>query len=182
MSPFIRKYRSWIFIIASIAIVITVYFLGCGERTVILVRHAEKEQAGENPPLSDLGQDRAVVLAEILGSSGVSQIFTTQYLRTQQTAQPLADVLGITPESINRDASGDVYVDELTGQLLSGSSRKVMLVVSHSDTIPRLIEQLGAGEIPIIGEDDFDNLYIVTVPRWFGSPKLIRALYGASSP
>jgi len=64
--------------------------------TVFLVRHAEKADAPrEDPPLLETGTARAQLLARILGKSGIKAIYTSQYLRTKATAEPLAKQLGI---------------------------------------------------------------------------------------
>src|SRR5918993_5293242 len=65
--------------------------------TVFLVRHAERADAPrEDPPLLETGTARAQSLARILGKSGIKAIYTSQYLRTKATAEPLAKQLGIT--------------------------------------------------------------------------------------
>src|SRR4051794_32039605 len=63
-----------------------------GSTTVYLVRHAEKALANPNdadPDISSIGRDRAKALASRLGASGVTAIVTTQFKRTQETAEPL---------------------------------------------------------------------------------------------
>ena len=64
--------------------------------TVFLVRHAERADAPrEDPPLTEAGSARAQLLARMLGKSGIKAIYTSQYLRTKATAEPLAKQLGI---------------------------------------------------------------------------------------
>src|SRR4029453_9075189 len=65
--------------------------------TIILVRHAEKniEPNNPNPNLSPAGQARAQELVRVLGNAGITAIYATQFVRTQQTAQPLATHLGL---------------------------------------------------------------------------------------
>src|ERR1044071_2972996 len=65
--------------------------------TVVLVRHAEKAaDPREDPPLLESGNTRAQELARILEPVGIKAIYTSQFLRTKQTAEPLAKQLGIT--------------------------------------------------------------------------------------
>src|SRR5215212_8697388 len=81
-----------------------------GSTTVYLVRHAEKSIANlddADPDISALGRDRAKALASRLGAAGVTAIVTTQFKRTQQTAEPLASQLGITPEILHAGNIGD---------------------------------------------------------------------------
>src|SRR5262245_61183760 len=63
--------------------------------TVLLVRHAEKniEPNSPNPELSPAGQRRAQELVRVLENSGITAIVASQFVRTQQTAQPLANKL-----------------------------------------------------------------------------------------
>ena len=71
--------------------------------TVILVRHAEKniEPDNPNPDLSPEGRARAQELVHILGNTGVTAIYATQYGRTLQTVQPLADRLSLPVNRID---------------------------------------------------------------------------------
>lgn len=58
--------------------------------TVFLIRHAEREdEPRQDPPLSRDGVARSQALARLLSSAGIKAIFTSQYSRTKQTAEPL---------------------------------------------------------------------------------------------
>ncbi len=51
--------------------------------------------------------------------------------------------------------------------------------MGHSNTIPRLIADLGASKkVPPIDDDEYDNIYVISIP-WFGKTKTIRLRYGA---
>ena len=56
-----------------------------------------------DPDLSDVGRTRAQALATALKDAGVTAIFVTEYKRTQQTAEPLAKLLGIQPDHRQRE-------------------------------------------------------------------------------
>ena len=59
--------------------------------TVFLIRHAEREdEPRQDPPLSKDGVARSQALARLLSTAGIKAIFTSQYTRTKQTAEPLA--------------------------------------------------------------------------------------------
>ena len=73
---------------------------------LIIIRHARPAAQGPgddgpaDPPLSALGILQAATTADLLATEGVSHVVTSTMLRAIQTGQPLADLLGITPEAI----------------------------------------------------------------------------------
>ena len=68
---------------------------------VVLVRHAEAvPDGGKDRDLSAAGRARAAVLAETLGSAGIERIITSQFVRTRETARPLAEAHALVPEVI----------------------------------------------------------------------------------
>jgi len=146
------------------------------EQVIFLVRHAERAASAtapspapsapsgakaphgmmmpDDPPLSPAGEQRAARLAAMLSASGVTQIITTEFKRTRQTAAPLAQRLKVTPVM---SAAKDP--DPLVARLLE--ARAPVLVVGHSNTIPDIIRKLGVRETVTIGDDDYDNLFVV---------------------
>lgn len=139
--------------------------------TVYLVRHAEKAEIpnDNNPPLNEMGLWRSQVLAHMLGKAEIKAIYTSQYQRTQQTAKPLAAKLGVTPTVVPitmspsnpRELSSE-YIRAMINNIHQRAGESV-LVVGHTNTIPRIISALRAGVIPVIDEQTFDNLFIVTM-------------------
>jgi phosphohistidine phosphatase SixA len=122
--------------------------------TVFLVRHAEKVSMARDAILSPQGHKRADCLAHTLGDAGIQVIFATGLVRTQQTAKPLARKLGLKATTVEyKDTAGLV-------EKLRGISDKTILVVAHSDTLPEIIEKLGAGKVDPIKEDEFDRLFV----------------------
>lgn len=145
--------------------------------TVILVRHAEKnlEPDNPNPALSPAGQERAQTLVHMLGGAGITEIYATQYLRTQGTASPLADRLGLKVNQL--DARN---VEELVRQIKSNHSGGVMFVAGHSNSVPVVISALGGGNLPEIPESEYDNMFIVTVQR-FRKTRVLKLRFGNPS-
>ena len=146
--------------------------------TVIVVRHAEKniEPSNPDPDLSPAGQARALELARMFGDAGVNAIYATQFKRTQQTVKPLADRLGLTANVL---ASKDTQ--ELVRQILTSHRGQTIFVAGHNNTAPEIVAALGGGNFPVIPENEFDNMFIVTVYR-FGRAKVVKLKFGNASP
>ncbi len=159
--------RKYIFaVVALVAIVSVAFGYYCWfqySTTVILVRHAEKANNTVNTDLSTLGLARAETLEKALRDRGVSAIFTTDFCRTAQTAQPLAAALNLplnvqviggvaagldtcTPDITVGSTELDTQVGDaqaLIDHILASHPRKVILVVGHSNTVPEMVTHLG---------------------------------------
>jgi phosphohistidine phosphatase SixA len=147
--------------------------------TVILVRHAEKKVVppeNKDPDLSLAGLARAQELARIFGDTGIAAIYATQYKRTQQTVKPLAGKLGLTVSKVEAKKTA-----ELVKEIRSRNTGQVIFIAGHNNTVPEIIAALGGPQLPIIPEEEFDNLYILTVLS-DGSAKLLKMKYGNSQP
>jgi broad specificity phosphatase PhoE len=125
-------------------------------------------------PLSQVGEQRADVLAEVLQDSGISAIYCTEYIRTQQTAKPIAEKLNLKV-TILKAAETRQLVDALRS-----SSATVVLVVGHSKSLPILIKELGGGDVPEILENDYDGLFVLLLPNAANS-RLMKLHYGRPS-
>lgn len=122
--------------------------------TIFLVRHAEKTSTARDATLTPAGLKRAECLAHTLGDAGIQAIFATGFVRTQQTARPLSKRLGVKATTVEyKDTAGLV-------EKLHTMPDKNVLVVAHSDTLPTIIEQLGAGKVDPIKDDEFDRLFV----------------------
>jgi broad specificity phosphatase PhoE len=145
--------------------------------TVILIRHAERDNltaANPDPHLNTAGRARAQRLVHVLGRSGVVAIYTSHFVRTRETAQPLAAHLGgLSPLQIDEAPA-------LRDDILANHGGQTVLVVGHSDTVPALINLLSGGSMPSIADSEFDNLFVVTVlPP--GAASVTKLKYGAQS-
>jgi broad specificity phosphatase PhoE len=123
--------------------------------TIFIVRHAEKAATGgSDPDLSSAGRQRAQRLANVLKDARISAIFVTELRRTRQTAAPLAQMLGLNPQVVpsNNSPLLNARVHAASGNIL---------VVGHSNTIPDMIRGFGVMAPVQIGENDFDNLFLL---------------------
>ncbi len=167
-----------IIIYAAIAVGLAWFFESQATTTVIFVRHAEKTaEPADDPLLSLAGERRAAELARQLVDAdvvaGIDAVYATSYRRTVDTAKPVADALGLPITSY--DAAD---TEKIMEQIVRKHKGKIILVVGHSNTLPALIGNMGASKkVPVIDENEYDNIYIVSIP-WFGKTKTIRLRYG----
>jgi broad specificity phosphatase PhoE len=128
----------------------------CRAATVILVRHAERADAMEtDPPLNERGKQRAEALARMLANAGVQTIYTSEVQRTRQTAAPLAKQLKVEPVVVPaRDLEG------LAARLNVLPENAVVLVIGHSNTLPKIVTALGGAAEPLT-ESEYDRMIIV---------------------
>lgn len=146
------------------------------QTTVILVRHAEKEaEPANDPALTTAGKARAQRLAEYLKDAGIDAIYSTPYARTLETAQPVADMLGIAVTRTPLQGGVASFSKGIAARLRTHRDQTV-LVVGHSNTLGPLIQALGAAAIPPIADDDYDNLFIVTIGA-NNAANLVRATF-----
>ncbi|QRN94090.1 histidine phosphatase family protein [Archangium violaceum] len=148
---------------------------------VVLVRHAEKAtEGGDDPALTPAGQQRAEALLQVAGNAGVSAIYATQYRRTRDTAQPLADQVGV-PVTVREIKTGaQAHASEVAREILSQHQGRTVLVVEHSNTLPSLIEALAGLRIQPIPDTEYDRLMVVVIPP-SGPARLIQSRYGVPS-
>ena len=145
---------------------------------VVLVRHAEKATSPkDDPPLTKAGKERARALVEALKDSKVTAIITSDAQRTRDTAQPLAEALGLTPKVVALGRSGPKAHAEAVAAELRRLAGGVVVVVDHSDTLPLIIAALGGPHIPEIASKEYANFFLLT-PGPSGA-RLVRARYGA---
>lgn len=145
-------------------LILTIFMSGCQpstetptyapESVFFLVRHSEKVDESEDPPLTDRGRRRAETLRSMLRDSGIGAIYSSDFVRTRDTAHPLAEELGM--EIILYDPN---ELDELSQKLLDSSGRT--LIVGHSDTTPVLAGLLGGEPGSEISLDEYDRLYML---------------------
>lgn len=129
------------------------------QKLVFLVRHAERADAGAtpqtDPPLSSAGQARAQKLAAMLADAGITSIVTTEFVRTQQTAEPLATKLRVTAETVPAANTTGVVAT-----LKISHANEIVLVVGHSDTLPAILKAYGKAYVAI-ADSEYDNLFII---------------------
>jgi phosphohistidine phosphatase SixA len=152
--------------------------MAAAQSVVFAVRHAERADAGKVPPnmsnadpdLSEAGRERAKSLASMLKDANITAIFTTEFKRTIQTATPLADLLKIKIQQV----SSKTPPDELAKRVRAAKGNVLVVGHSNADSVAGLLTSLGIKDKVEIGEQDFDNLFVVIRSA---TPRLVRMHY-----
>jgi broad specificity phosphatase PhoE len=125
-----------------------------------LIRHAEKDRSdktNKDPNLTEAGHKRAAYWASVFENVPFDAIYSTNYNRTKQTAQPTATAKGLKvmmyhPTKMDMDN----FLKETRG--------KTVLVVGHSNTTPAFVNRLIRKEnYEQIDDRNNGNVYIVTI-------------------
>lgn len=128
--------------------------------TYYFIRHAEKDISdlqNKDPQLTEEGLERARKWAEVFKDVKFDFIFSSDYNRTRNTAQIIADSqekkVGIyDPKNLN-DAK---FQKKTTGN--------TVLVVGHSNTNPHFINLiLGENKYQDLDEEEYGSLFIVHI-------------------
>ncbi len=147
-----------------------------GPVTVFVVRHAEKGPGTPDPSLTDAGNARALALTHLLHDQKISAIFSSEFKRTQETAGPLGQALGVSTTVM-----GAAKTDELIAALKALPPGAKALVVSHSNLVGVIVEKLSGQKVGELTDADYDRLYIVTL-RPNAPASVLYLHYGAPSP
>jgi phosphohistidine phosphatase SixA len=152
-----------------------------GETVAYIVRHAEKVMTAPkdlDPDITAQGRSRAQALADQLANAGVTRIIVTDLKRTEQTANPLATRLGITPEIVS--VLLPAHTDSVAAAVLRHRGETI-LVVGHSNTVPQIIAALGGRQPQNICDHQYSDLFVVTIPA-SGSTRVVHRHFGVADP
>lgn len=167
---------AWAGILVLVAAVL--YWNSATTTTIVVIRHAEKQIGTiDDAPLSPQGEQRATRLAQMFGDpesfGRVQRIYVTDTRRAQQTAAGLAQRLRLEPVVVE----GKVSADDIASRVLHDNRGGLALVIGHSNTVPQIVGQLsGAHQVPAFGDEEFDTMYVVTVPT-IGKASVLRMKY-----
>lgn len=120
-------------------------------QTWYFARHFEK-QSGDNPSLTKQGEIRASNLAKYFVNKPLNAIFSTQYLRTQETAAATAASKRLDVQSYDPR-----HLAPFAERLKSDNH---VLIIGHSNTTPALMQLMG-GKPFEIKETEFGVLFVL---------------------
>jgi len=163
-------------VVAGVVAVVLLIYQSAATTTVVVVRPGEFGPANQpDPALASAGEQRAQRLAQLFGVAAppgrIEAIYVTAGRRMQQMAAPLAARLGIQPVVIS---SGDV--DEAAARALNDHRGSAVMVVASAAAIPKLVNALSGIKIASLSQDEYDEIYIVSVPV-LGSAGVVQLHY-----
>ncbi len=126
--------------------------------TYYFIRHAEKVKS-ENPDpiLHPDGEKRALKWAEVFKDILLDAVYSTDYIRTIETAKPTAE-----GHSLEVTLYHPTKVD--VQDFKKKTKGKTVLIIGHSNTIPDFVNELiGKEKYELIDHDVNGNLYIVEI-------------------
>jgi 8-oxo-dGTP diphosphatase len=112
---------------------------------LLLVRHAvalsrrKWEGDDEQRPLSKRGHRQALAIADRLGGYPVERVLSSPAVRCIETVTPLAAAFGLSVERCSELAEGST---EAAVQLVRDLTGRTVVLCSHGDVIPRVLETL----------------------------------------
>jgi 2,3-bisphosphoglycerate-dependent phosphoglycerate mutase len=128
------------------------------KKTIILVRHAEKVDASQDPELSAEGKQRAERLAKVIKQHKPGAIYSTDFKRTRDTAAPTAARRHLKVQTYDAKKP-----DELVDTIMKSETKR-FLVVGHSNTIPGLANLIGKKELfKNLDDAEFGAIWIVRI-------------------
>ena len=146
---------------------------------VVIVRHADKAATPANdPPLTAVGVERALTLAEFLKDAKVGAVLHTPTTRTRETARPTAERFGLTPEIV---PTGPMpAVSAAIVEMVRKHAGQTILIVGHSNTVMPWIAALGGPKRENLCDHQYDGSYTLIIDG--NSVRLVEGRYGPPNP
>ena len=148
------------------------------QTTIILLRHGGRDiYSGEaDDPLTWEGRRRAQHLPEVIGDMGVSAIYCTNLRRNRDTAQPLADHLGLELNLVSQSRLFDYkkLSRDLLDEFFTKHAGGVVVWVGNLRNLEEMYKLLdGTGGPPT----EYGDVFIVVVPD-VQPPRIKKMRYG----
>ncbi len=159
----------------TFSILMLVTYSAFTQKAIFMLRHAEIEIYDDTDrDLSQVGEARAQVLANLLRDAGVTTIYTSRVKRTNQTAKPLATILKIEPIIVSEVA--EQYSKKMQSYLAKHSKDDVVVILGHINTFIPLLRAMGYKDEIKMGEYEHDDLFVV-FPKEGTAPTVIKLNY-----
>ncbi|WP_103071434.1 SixA phosphatase family protein [Aquimarina sediminis] len=128
--------------------------------TYFFIRHAEKDLSNpenRNPELTKEGKNRAENWAKMLADVPVDMVYSTDYIRTKKTAEPIAksknlEVILYNPKNLN------------SPDFQKNTKGKITVIVGHSNTTPSFVNKIiGKKKYHSIDEKIYGKVFIINI-------------------
>jgi phosphohistidine phosphatase SixA len=129
------------------------------QSTIFVVRHADRYGTEPDPDITPEGRRQAESLAALLAGAKITRIFTTELVRTQQTAAPAAKKFGIAPVIVSSEKP-DELIRRIRGALKPGEAT---LVVGHRASVPKIVKALTGQDVTPLDVGEYDRLEVLTL-------------------
>jgi len=143
---------------AIIFCITLVGFAFAQDKTIILVRHAEKADLSRDPDLSAEGKQRAERLAKVIRKYKPGAIYSTDFKRTRDTVSPIA---------ARRNLQVQTYDPGKPAELIDAvlkSKTKRFVIAGHSNTVPGLANLIGKKELfKNLDDTEYGAIWIVRI-------------------
>ena len=147
------------FFLLGICLSILAIAVSAQDKTIILVRHAEKADAtSQDPELSAEGKQRAERLVKVAGKYKPGAFYTTNFKRTRETLAPLA---------AKRKKQVETY-DPRNQQALVDSIMKSPfkrhIVAGHSNSVPGLANLIAKKDVfKNLDESEYGVIWVIRI-------------------
>lgn len=158
---------------------------------VFVVRHAERDtQPADDPVLAAAGVARAAALRLRLDDVALGGVVVSNRLRTLQTAEPTLRAQRIDTAvaagrlvrvPLGTDGT-EAHVQRVadSARALARRTRRPVLVVGHSNTVPGIVRALGGPDYGALCDHEYAWLFVLTPKGDTIEPT--RLTYGAANP
>lgn len=146
---------------------------------VFVVRHAERESRERDSDLSAAGVARAHALDSALADARLTHVIVTEFRRTANTAAPAARRHGLVPIVVANQPDVAAHAAAVAAAVRNAGPDAVVLVVGHSNTVPRIVEALGGPARPDLCDQQYATLTVVRLGGPGAPARVARLQYGA---
>ena len=110
---------------------------------------------------------------EVAAGLSLGQFFRRPREPAEPRARPAGGPVTVRPADSARLAQ---YAPDLAEEIRTAHGGETVLVVSHSNLVPQIVEALGGTAVAPMGEDEYDRLYVVVIPA-AGPARTVAATY-----
>jgi len=132
------------------------------KKTIILVRHAEKDVSPTadkvDPPLTEIGRQRAARLVTTIKRYKPGAVYSTNFIRTRDTA---------TPTALWRKKPVTIFdpkkLDEFVAGVMAAKTKR-FLIVAHNTTTPTLANMfIKEDKYKPLSESEYSKMWIIKI-------------------